>query len=258
MSLLSRSSLLIAENAEELAHLGAALMMTYARDVLETQRHFDLVLSGGSTPKRLYQTLSAEHRDAIPWDRVRFFWSDERNVPPDHPESNFKMAKEALLDPLAIGEKQIFRFRTELGVATQIADHYEQTLRKLFKEPKFDFTLLGLGEDGHTASLFPDAWDEWAELDRHGRWIGAPWVPHLHSYRLTMLPNTIKSSRKINFLVSGSNKAKILREVLDYDPSQKPRYPAQLIYSDLKGRQRKRRALWLADRAAANTLRQAA
>jgi 6-phosphogluconolactonase/glucosamine-6-phosphate isomerase/deaminase len=95
-------------------------------------------------------------------------------------------------------------------------------------------------------------------LDRHGRWIGAPWVPHLRSHRFTMLPNAINSSRKIHFLVSGSEKAEILRQVLDYDPAQPPRYPAQIIFSNLKGRQRKRRALWLADRAATTTLRQAA
>src|SRR6185312_6784232 len=160
---------------------------------------FDFVLSGGKTPRGLYENLASSHRTSIDWSRVRFFWGDERCVPPDHPESNFKLAHGTLLQPLGISEEQIFRFHTELSPPAHAALDYERQLRKLYGTPRFDFALQGLGEDGHTASLFPDAWNDWSESERNGHWVAAPWVPHLKEFRLTLLPRVLSLSRKVVF-----------------------------------------------------------
>lgn len=248
---LGHSPLLIAEDEEELARLGCMLLTTAARKTLDVQNDFNLVLSGGNTPKSLYRCLATTHSGAIDWHRVRFFWGDERDVPPHHAESNFHMAEELLLKPLGIKAERIFRFRTELPSPEQVADDYENTLRRMFPSPQFDFTLLGLGEDGHTASLFPDAWEEWRDAEKNGRWVTSVWVPHLRSHRFTLLPRVLSASQKVLFLVSGSNKTGALKKVLDHDASTQAELPAQLIRPA-------ETALWLADRAAAASIRQAA
>lgn len=248
---LGHSPLLIAEDEEDLARIGSMLLTTAARKTLDIQNDFNLVLSGGNTPRPLFKCLAGKHYRTIDWQRVRFFWSDERDVPPNHADSNFHMAEELLLKPLGIEADRIFRFRTELPSPQQVADDYESTLRRLFSSPQFDFSLLGLGEDGHTASLFPDAWQEWCDAEKNGRWVTSVWVPHLRSHRFTLLPRVLSASQKVLFLVSGSNKTGALKKVLDHDPSTQAELPAQLIRPA-------ETALWLADRTAGASVRQAA
>jgi 6-phosphogluconolactonase len=257
-TLLRYSSLLIAEDSTELARMAALLVMTSARKSLQTRERFDFVLSGGRTPRILYECLVRLHRRSIDWKKVRFFWGDERNVPPDHPESNFRMAKESLLDPLKIAPEQIFRIQTELASPELAASQYEKTLRGLFHEkPHFDVVLLGMGDDGHTASLFPDAWTEWSDAEKSGHWVWAPWVPHLGDRRVTMLPEVVSSATKVIFLVSGATKAKILRDVLEHDPKKPVNYPSQLIGA-IRERRGEEHPLWLADTDASSDVRQVA
>lgn len=260
MNPFGHSTLLIGEDSAELARMAASVVIASIREGLATSDHYDWVLSGGNTPKLLFDEIVRSHGKDPNWSQVNFFWGDERNVPPDHSESNFKMAKEHLLIPLGIKQDRIFRIRPELGTAAKAAEDYEQRLRQIMKDkPCFGLVMLGLGDDGHTASLFPDAWSEWAEDERRGRWVSAPWVPHLRAHRITLLPRLLNLSSKAVFLVSGEGKANILREVLSFDPARdKPRYPSQLIrpVPDQFGHARK--PLWLVDRAAATAVTHAA
>jgi 6-phosphogluconolactonase len=248
----ARFPIFICRNGEELARFSAAMWVKSMRETLKSKRWFDVALSGGSTPKRMYEILADEHSNCISWDRTRFFWGDERNVPPDHPDSNFKMAYTALLGPLKIPSENIFRIQTELGDVENAADEYENTLKRELENGCFDLVLMGLGEDGHTASLFPDAWVQWGAAEKQGRWTFAPWVPHLNQYRFTLLPRILNSTKKNIFLVAGASKSHILSQVMKRPLNKAPTFPAQLIHTDHG------EALWLIDRLAAAELNQAA
>lgn len=244
-------SLFIVENEVEFSQTAASIILAAARTrLLEPRASFDLMLTGGNSPRPLYRYLAERHAQTIDWSRVRFFWGDERDVPPDHPDSNFRMAKELLLDPLGIEPKQIFRFYPEIQPATEAALEYDRSLRATLlnsdRKPHLDFVLLGLGDDGHVASIFPEVWKDCTEAEKRGQWTWAGWVPHLKTHRLTVLPHILLSARNILFLVSGEKKAKILKEVLESETTE---YPAEIFVN---------RADWLADRPAASLLSQAA
>ena len=240
---------MIARSPEEQSFLMAALVVAHARAAILQRSHFDFVLSGGSTPKGLFQNLGQKHRDSLAWEKVRFFWSDERDVPPGHPNNNFNMANELLLKPLGIPTQHIFRVPTELGEAAQSAEHYRQTLRMLYSgAPEFDLAILGVGEDGHTASLFPDAWESWSQANQEGLWVTSVWVPHLQTFRITLLPDVLSATHRVFFLISGASKATILQEIIEADTREETKYPAQLIQS------RCGRSIWLVDQDAASLL----
>jgi 6-phosphogluconolactonase len=198
---------------------------------------FSVALSGGSTPRSLYELLARpQFSRRIQWDKVHVFWGDERCVPPDDPVSNFRMTSESLLDHVAIPSDHVHRIRGELD-PTLAAQEYELTLRSLptvlpmeinprtgVEFPRFDLILLGLGEDGHTASLFPDT----AALRSQERLVVANWVEKLESWRVTQTLPVINTAAEIMFLVSGSQKAQILQQVLQ-GPNQPGRLPAQNI-----------------------------
>jgi 6-phosphogluconolactonase len=170
-----------------------------------------VTLSGGSTPKALYQLLVDPEQPfltGVPWKKIHFFWGDERFVPPDHPDSNYKMAWDAMLSHVPVSPDAIHRFRTELGEPKEVAKAYAAELAEfaqrvqLTGKIRFDLTWLGMGPDGHTASLFPgvpEAPDAQA--------VSAFWVPQLHSYRLSLLPEVLNESRLIVLLVTGQEKA---------------------------------------------------
>ena len=207
-----------------------------------------VALAGGSTPRELYQTLA--HADAIrsrvPWDRIEFFWGDERHVPPDHPDSNFRMANETLFSSAPVAPAQIHRIRAEAADASLAAREYEAeilaTVRSASSIPSFDLVLLGLGQDGHTASLFPGT----PALVEHHRLCVANWVGTLGVHRITITLPLINAARAVMFVVSGVDKASIVREVLHAD-SSRPALPAQLVRPQGE-------LLWMLDDNAASTL----
>ena len=188
-----------------------------------------VALSGGSTPRVLYELLADPNqpfRARISWDTTHFFFSDERHVPPDHPDSNFRMVNEALFSRVPLPPQNIHRVLAENPSAEHAADAYETDLRKSFGEaiPAFDLVLLGLGEDGHTASIFPGS----EVLHEAKRWVAAPWVEKLNSYRITMTLPVLNNGKSVLFLVTGASKAEILRTLMKTDRNP-DLYPAQAI-----------------------------
>lgn len=223
-----------------------------ARQAVKQGRPFNLVLPGGSTPQRLFRMLAAEpYRSGLPWQQIHFFWGDERCVPPDHPDSNYHMAREALLDPIAAPERNIHRMRGENTDRDAAARGYEAVLRNHFHQPAssdfpaFDLIFLGMGTDGHTASLFPGT----PALEEKHRWVIANNVPRLQTQRLTLSPAIFNHAEQVIFLVTGADKADILAEVLE-GPYRPERLPAQII------RPERGVLLWILDQAAAKRLRQ--
>jgi 6-phosphogluconolactonase len=236
-------------DATALAWGAATRFVETARESVAARGSFNVVLSGGSTPKKAYELLaSADFRNTIPWQAVHFFWGDERMVAPDNPESNIRMARESMLDGLALSETQIHRVRTELGDPVRVAADYDQELRRVLGDaPVFDLVLLGLGEDGHTASLFPDANYEVSEKESRIPWAISVWVPHLRAHRISLTMETINQAREIVFLVSGQNKTAILERVLA-PAKQGPSYPASRVHP-IHGK-----LTWFTDQAAAGKL----
>ena len=220
----------IFENSRELAHGAAEHFVALAQ-----QDRFTVALSGGSTPKILYQLLAEEFREQVPWPNTHFFWSDERHVPPDHPDSNFRRAHEAMLSRVPVPESNVHRIHGENPNAQQAADDYEKTL-----VPRLDLILLGLGTDGHTASIFPGS----EVLHETKRLVAAPWVEKLNAYRITMTLPLLNNGASIMFLVSGAEKAQIVKEVLE-GPKK---YPAQFV-QPTNGE-----LLWMLDKEAASQI----
>lgn len=220
-----------------------------ACDSISARGRFTVALAGGSTPRAVYASLSAPPcRDRIPWDAVHVFFGDERCVPPDDPRSNYRMAREALLDAVPLPAANVHRIRGEDDPAAEAA-RYEQELTAFFGAaafPAFDLILLGLGEDGHTASLFPGT----AALREGERRAVALYIGALASWRVTFTVPTINAARQVAFLVAGSAKSQMLWNVLR-GPRQPGIWPAQLI-DPASG------ALhWLTDAAAAQRVRAA-
>jgi 6-phosphogluconolactonase len=237
-------------SAEELAREAAAEFVRQATEAAQSKGRFTVALSGGSTPRSLYSLLAtdATWRAQVPWDRVHLFWGDERHVPPEHADSNYRMTHEALLSKISIPPANVHRIKSEHPEASRAANEYEQTLREFFQLkggefPRFDLALLGLGPDGHTASLFPGT----EALREQQRLVVANWVEKLNTYRITLTPPVLNRAASVIFLVSGEEKAETLRAVLE-DEAQPERLPAQLI-RPVNGR-----LLWIVDRAAARLL----
>jgi 6-phosphogluconolactonase len=233
----------------ELMRAAADEVARRAEEAVREHGRFAWALSGGSTPRDLYRLLAGPPwRDRMPWSATHVFWGDERHVPPDHPESNFRMAREAMLDRVPLPAANIHRIRAELPEAAAAAELYEAELRDFFKlAPRFDLVLLGLGKDAHTASLFPGS----AVLRESARLVVAPWVESQHTYRITFTPPVLDHARLCLFLVSGEDKAEPLRAVLA-GPRDPERYPAQIVEGGCP------RCLWMVDRAAARLLETAA
>lgn len=233
--------ILIAQNAIETA---AAIFSSSAIDAIARRGRFVTALSGGSTPKKLFERLTAApFREAIDWRNVIFLWGDERSVPPDHPDSNFGMAKWALLDPLSIPSANILRMEAERPNLTQAASDYESKLRTLLRESgaegRIDLILLGMGADGHAASLFPET----KALDEKGKWVVANEVPQLKTWRMTLTYPILSAARKVLFLVTGGEKAEVLKKVLN-GPTDVIKLPSQAVLS------KEGETIWLLDEAA--------
>ena len=238
----SGSRLAVYHDREALSLAAARLIAEEARRAAEARDRFDLLLSGGETPGRTYQLLGEEPiRSTVPWQAVQVFWGDERYCPHDHPLSNFGMVRRLLLERVPLAEAQIHPVPYDKN-PHESARKYQRLLQGYFhgSSPRFDLVLLGLGEDGHTASLFPGT----AVLKEQSRWVCEVYVAEQDIYRITVTAPLVNQARTVAFLVSGSAKAAILHQVLHgmYDPQQ---IPAQLIFPS------EGRLLWLADRDAA-------
>jgi len=201
-----------------------------------------VALSGGSTPKLMFQVLAGQFRDDVPWSNVKFFWSDERHVAPDNPESNYRMANEALLSHVPVRTDNVHRIRGENPDAAAVASEYEQTLRDVTGQalPRLDLIFLGLGTDGHTASIFPGS----EVLNETERLVAAPYVEKFKSYRITMTLPLLNNGASIVFLVSGAEKAEIVKSVLQGEH----KYPAQAV-NPTQGE-----LIWMLDKDAASKL----
>lgn len=240
----------IVDDAEELACEAADLFVWLGQQAITAGGRFRVALSGGSTPKVLYAMLaSPAFSGQLEWPRVDLFFGDERCVPPDHPDSNFGIANESLLRPLKIAPGRVFRMRGEDSNPDQAARQYEDVIRKEFgasapASPSFDLILLGLGDDGHTASLFAGT----PALEERTRLVVANLAPRGVRNRLTLTTPAINHASTVLFLVSGISKADAVHAVLDDRDRDGGRVPAKLI-RPVSGR-----LIWLLDRAAASAL----
>lgn len=233
------------DDQEALSRGAAEFFVKIARDAIATRGRFSVALSGGGTPRRTYELLAQPpFRDEAPWDRTHLFWGDERCVDPDDPRRNARLAREAMLDHVSIPASQVHpmdcRPAPEAG-----AKSYEALLREFFAggEPRFDLILLGLGGNGHTASLFPGD----PVLTETERWVAPVYVADQDLYRLTFTASLINRAREVAFLVAGAAKAAVVRAVIQSPPDPQ-RLPAQLIHpapGELH---------WLLDKAAAGAL----
>ena len=224
----------------EIAHEAAERIIAAARRAADEDRTFSLALAGGSTPKALYELLATTlYKSRVEWPRVEIFFGDERTVPPDHKDSNYKMAHAALLSKVPIPGDNVYRMKGELD-PNQAAKQYGQMLKEKFGEDGPDMVLLGMGDDGHTASLFPET----AALDETKHRCVANLVPKLNTWRITLTAPFINRSRDVLILVAGASKAARLAEVLE-GPRDPRRLPIQLI-QPTRGR-----TTWLTDVAAA-------
>ncbi|HYW65208.1 MAG TPA: 6-phosphogluconolactonase [Candidatus Dormibacteraeota bacterium] len=237
----------ILPDAAAITRRAAELFVQAAQEAVATSDCFTVALSGGSTPKSLYSLLAddAGLRAQLPWEKMHFFFGDERHVPPDHPESNFRMANEALFAKALVKAARITRIKGEYADAEKAALEYEQALRGYFiieagALPRFDLVLLGMGDEGHTLSLFPGTKALHAPPDR---FVVRNWVGKLYTERITLTAPAVNQANRVIFLVTRADKAPVLKAVLEgpYEPEQ---LPAQLI-QPAHGK-----LLWLVDKAA--------
>jgi len=237
--------------AADLFHAAAEEFVRAARAAIGAQGRFTVALSGGSTPKGLYSLLATNYA-GFAWNRIFLFFGDERHVPPTDSESNYRMVNESLLTKIAIPAENVFRVPAENSDAAVAASEYEAQLRRFFELksgelksgelPRFDLILLGLGPDGHTASLFPDS----AALNEESRLVVANWVAKFNAHRITFTFPVLSRAAEVMFLASGADKADMVRQVLE--GKNTPPLPSQRVQpSDGK-------LLWMLDEAAAAKL----
>jgi 6-phosphogluconolactonase len=221
-----------------------------AASAVREKNSFNAALAGGSTPKALYSLLVNDQvlRSQVPWDKLHLFFGDERHVPPDHPDSNFRMATEAMISRVPLTKDQVVRIKGEYPDAEEAAREYEQALQSYFKlkpgeYPRFDLLFAGMGNEGHTLSLFPGT----KALHADGRIVVRNWIGKLYTERITLTAPAASNSAEIIFMVTGADKAPALKSVLEgpYEPEQ---LPAQLLQP------KDGKLLWLVDTAAGSML----
>jgi 6-phosphogluconolactonase len=238
-----RQGLTVYPDSSELAIGAARFFIDSFEKAVSEKGFFSAVLSGGATPLKLYRQLCSNEYAAVRWEKAHFFWGDERCVPPESAESNFNAASQGLLSNINIPPENLHRIKGELA-PMDAATAYEKELVSFFgladgAPPPFDLVLLGLGKDGHTLSLFPGT----KALEETGRCVAANHVPALNSWRVTLTLKAVQGARRAVFLVSGKEKAAVLKEVFDGKD-----LPA--------GRVRAKEVFWLADNEAAIFLKE--
>jgi len=257
------AQLTVASDEVQLAELAAERVTQLIVQAVADRGSALVSLAGGTTPRRLYTSLADARqpwRARIPWPQLHLFWGDERHVPPDHPDSNYGMAKAALVDEVPIPADQIHRIHGEMPDAHAAAADYEHTLERVAsasppplvasafrRKHLFDLMLLGLGEDAHIASIFPGSDLLEPTQPQTGRRVAATWAPRLGVWRITLTPDAILDSGATVVMVSGANKADAVHTTLE-GPLDLKTYPAQLL------RTAGDRVHWFIDRAAASSL----
>ncbi len=243
-----RPNLQVMDSAEAVYARAASKFVKIGGQAIADRGSFTVALSGGSTPRGMYRQLAKHHSKSIAWSCVTVYFSDERTVPPNHPQSNFRTANEGLIQHVPIRPDRVFRMHGELEPAVA-AEMYQRTLAENFQmpfgyeRPRIDLVMLGVGDDAHTASLFPHT----AALDEKERWIVANEVTKLDTWRLTMTAPLINASRHVIILATGAPKAPALAAILER-PWQPHEYPCQLI------RPCQGELAWIVDREAAQSL----
>jgi 6-phosphogluconolactonase len=228
--------------AQEFVQAGAS--------AVREKKVFNVALAGGSTPKALYGLLVSDPAlcSQVPWDKIHLFFGDERHVPPDHPDSNFRMATEAMISKSPLKPEQVSRIKGEYPDTEQAALEYEKALREYFKlkdgdYPRFDLVLAGMGNEGHTLSLFPGT----KALHADGRIVVRNWIGKLYTERITLTASAASHSAEIIFMVTGADKAPALKAVLE-GPFEPEQLPAQALQP------KNGKLLWLVDAAAGSML----
>lgn len=240
----SRGELVICRDYEELSRTAAERFVAAAQQAVRERGRFMVALSGGKTPVDMYRLLAGEMRDRVSWDRCYFFWGDERCVPPDHPESNYGFARRELLAHIPAPPEHIYRMKGELE-PQRAAEEYERVLREVFNVapgelPRFDLLPLGMGEEGHTASLFPGS----EALNETRRLVAAPYVEKVKMYRLTLTLPVINAARQVMFEISGEDKAWALEQAV----AGGNELPAQMVHPTHGS------LIWIVDEKAAGRL----
>lgn len=238
----------ILASAGEVSRAAAEEFAKLARQAIAAHGEFTVALAGGSTPRAAYQFLATA--PGVAWEKVHIFFGDERCVPPEHPDSNYGMALEALLSRVTVPAANVHRMKGEVEPAAA-AEQYAGELRRHFRLsngdlPRFDLIMLGMGDDGHTASLFPGS----AALTETSRLVAANWVEKFQQYRLTLTFPVVNNAAEVMFLIAGAAKAKVVGEIFGKN-GPPDRYPVQKIHPTAG------RTLWLLDRAAAQLLKPA-
>lgn len=239
----------IAPEPGALMRLAAEELARRAEAAIAARGRFTLALAGGGTPRRLYALLAdpgEPWRGRLPWAMTHVFFGDERHVHPDHPDSNYGMARAALLSKVPLPPDRVHRIRGEVTDAAAAAADYERELRRVFdlapgERPRLDVVLLGMGPDGHTASLFPGS----DALEERTRLAAAPWVERLRAHRITLTLPVLDEARAVIFLVAGADKAERVAQVLGGAGGELPAARVRPVRGDL---------LWLLDAAAARAI----
>lgn len=235
----------IAKDPQQLSENLAAWISNYIQEVLQDQEQFTFVLSGGNTPKQLYHLLAKEpYQQMIPWEKIHFFWGDERAVPFDDERNNARMAYETLLTPMGIPEENIHVMRTDIAPEAA-AEEYEKLLKQYFKDSDvtFDLVLLGMGDDGHTLSLFPGM----PVVHEQKHWVKTFYLPAQQMNRITLTAPVVNQAACVIFMATGAGKAVTLKNVIEgtFNAEQ---FPSQLI------RPQDGELHWFVDEAAAGAL----
>lgn len=236
----ARREVRVFDGLEALSEAAATEIVAIARDSVASRGRFTIALSGGNTPKRTHELLAERHRGEIDWTRTEILFGDERFVPADDPRSNYRMAKETLLDPAGIPSGQVHAIPTNVAGVAAASERYERTLRDVLGSDAVDLVLLGVGPDGHTASLFPGS----PALDERARWtraVDAPTTVQPAVPRVTVTFPFLNAARNVLFLVAGADKRPVISRIFDGDEAAR-HYPAAMIES-------RGRVLWLLERA---------
>lgn len=240
----------IVPDASAIFRAAAEEFVKLAAEAVKEKGAFSVALSGGSTPKGLFALLATDpaFRQQVAWDKIAFLWGDERHVAPDHADSNFRMANESMLSKVPLKQDLVFRIKGEYEDAGKAAAEYEQVLKDYFhlsagQLPVIDLVLLGMGPDGHTASLFPGT----KALQEKSKLVVSNWVGKFYTDRITMTAPVLTNAKRILFMVNGDDKAQPLKAVLEgpYEPEQ---LPSQLITTAAS------KTLWLVDPTASRLL----
>ena len=243
---MSTQTVQVLPTPDEMFHAAAEEFVRVGKSAISARKRFTVALSGGSTPKGLYELLAKRHAN-FSWRQTFLFFGDERHVPSDHPDSNYRMVSETLRRRISIPTKNVLRVHAENPDAHAAASEYEEEIRKFFELepdefPRFDLILLGMGPDGHTASLFPDS----RALNEQSKLVVANWIGKLNTYRITFTFPVLNHAAEVMFLVAGDDKADMVLQVLEGENT--PPFPAQRV-RPVDGR-----LLWLLDDAAAAKL----